>query len=97
MRWRLRRPRRGRWIVPSWRGRGCLRCAGRGVSGRVGVFEMMMPDAQIASLIAAGVPASELVAALRAQGVESLADDAIAKVLSGTTSISEVLQVMIES
>ncbi len=81
----------------AWRGRGCLRCAGRGVSGRVGVFEMMMPDAQIASLIAAGVPASELVAALRAQGVESLADDAIAKVLSGTTSISEVLQVMIES
>ena len=58
---------------------------------------MVMPDTQLASLIAAGAPASGVIEALRKEGFKSLADDAIEKVLAGATAIDEVLKVMIES
>ena len=69
----------------------CLACAGRGYNGRIGLFEFMVPDADLASRIAAGAPAGELAAALRARGTASLADDAARKVLSGDTTVSEVI------
>lgn len=80
----------------AWHGRGCLACAGRGLSGRLGIFEMMMPDAELASMIAASTPAGELVATLRRKKVPSLADDAVSKVLAGDTSIPEILNVTVE-
>ena len=71
---------------------GCLACAGRGYSGRTGIFEFMAPDAALASLIATGAPAGELAAKLRADGVPTLEDDAIRKALAGETTIGEILK-----
>ncbi len=75
----------------GYRERGCLACAGRGFSGRTGIFELFAPDAEVGSMIAAGVPLGELTEHVRSVGVASLADDAVRKVLSGESSLSEVV------
>ena len=78
----------------AYRPAGCLECAGRGGIGRSGLFEFLMPDEQIASMIAAGVPEPELAAELRRRKEPTLLDDAIRKVLAGETSVEEVLKVV---
>lgn len=77
-----------------WGPKGCLRCAGRGYSGRVGVFELFAPDAECAAAIAAGSHARDLFAMARRKGMRTLADDARAKCLAGVTTVSEALRVV---
>ena len=76
----------------GFRPRGCLACAGRGFRGRLGLFELFRPDAEIASLIAHGVPADEIRAAARAKGMRTLADDATEKCRSGLTTVAEAVR-----
>jgi type II secretory ATPase GspE/PulE/Tfp pilus assembly ATPase PilB-like protein len=56
----------------------------------------MVPDTEVASLIAASAPIGDIIACLRSQGVPSLADDAIRKVLAGETSIDEILKITVD-
>lgn len=76
----------------AYRPHGCLACAGRGFLGRTGLFEMMAPDQEIASLIASGAKESDLLAALRQKGMRMLVEDAAEKVLSGVTSFHEAIR-----
>ena len=76
---------------------GCLRCAGRGYSGRIGVFEFMIPDTEVASMIAADTPATEVTAYLRQRKMPTLMDDAVQKVLAGKVTAGEVVQALCES
>lgn len=76
----------------AWRPRGCLACAGRGCAGRTGIFELMAPDSEISSMIAAGAREDELLPRLREKGMRTLADDAVDKVLGGVTSVAEVFR-----
>ena len=82
--------------LTAYRPGGCLACAGRGYSGRTGIFEFMAPDAALASLIATGAPAGELVAKLRADGVSTLDDDGIRKALAGETTLGEILKTSVD-
>jgi len=75
-----------------WRARGCLACAGRGYSGRTGVFELVVPDAELASRIATGAHEDDLRAHLAQTGTATLADNAVAKLLAGETSLDEILR-----
>ncbi len=77
-----------------YRPSGCLYCAGRGRRGRTGLFEFFVPDAEIASLIAAGAPAGELLSAAREKGMHSLLDDARAKCLAGVIAPEEAMGVI---
>lgn len=70
---------------------GCLNCAGKGYLGRIGLFEMFQNDSQIAKLIAERSCESEVASTARQSGCRSLLEDGIAKVLDGTTSISEIV------
>jgi type II secretory ATPase GspE/PulE/Tfp pilus assembly ATPase PilB-like protein len=79
-----------------FRAAGCLSCAGRGFRGRTGLFEFMVPDSHLASLIASGATADDLTSALRAKGVASLADDAVLKVLAGETTVPEVIKTAVD-
>lgn len=72
--------------------KGCLYCAGRGFAGRIGLFECAAIDGEIASLIAGGCSLVELSAALTRKNFRTLMDDAAAKVLSGLTTVGEVLE-----
>ena len=71
---------------------GCLACAGRGYAGRIGLFEMFSPDADLTAMIARGATGVELAAALRGRGFATLADDARSKLFAGDASLSDILR-----
>ena len=73
-----------------YRPRGCVYCAGRGMRGRTGLFEFFRPDVDIASAIADGANEHEIRKLNRERGGRCLADDGVAKCLSGLTTVREV-------
>ena len=72
-------------------GIGCQRCRGTGFSGRVGVFELLVPDSSIADAIAARVPHRELLETAREAGLQCMRQDGLCKVAEGVTTVEEVL------
>ncbi|ACV33787.1 type II/IV secretion system protein [Accumulibacter sp.] len=66
---------------------GCPRCLGTGYRGRVGLFEALWLDGELAERIANSAGERELAQA--AGGYWRLADDARDKVLRGVTSLAE--------
>ena len=72
---------------------GCIYCAGRGFTGRMGLFECAAMDGEIPSLVAGGRPADHIKAEMVRKGFRSLLDDACAKVFDGLTTVNEVLEV----
>ncbi len=74
---------------------GCIQCAGRGTNGRIGLFELMPGNESLAQLISQGHDEQTLIAYAQEQGWNSLLDDGIAKLLDGTTSVSEVTQAVL--
>ncbi|TVP99681.1 MAG: type II/IV secretion system protein [Planctomycetaceae bacterium] len=73
---------------------GCIYCANRGFSGRLGLFELLPCDGSIARRIAEGSEEAELIALAREQQLGSLFTDAAEKIFSGETSVEEVLSIM---
>ncbi|MDR0674117.1 MAG: GspE/PulE family protein [Zoogloeaceae bacterium] len=67
---------------------GCPRCLGSGYRGRIGLYEAMWVDADIAEAISSGAGEREIAAAAR--DYWRLADDARQKVREGLTSVQEV-------
>lgn len=76
----------------AWRPKGCLACAGRGYSGRMGVFEFMAADGGLAPILSSGAPEDEVRAYLAGRKAKTLADDAAEKLLSGDTDFTEIIR-----
>ena len=74
---------------------GCRRCGGVGYRGRVGFYEMMVPDASMRDLVLRRVPAGELGRAAEARGMVRLREDGLLKAARGITSVEEVLRTVI--
>jgi type II secretory ATPase GspE/PulE/Tfp pilus assembly ATPase PilB-like protein len=75
------------------RPRGCAGCGGTGYKGRIGLFELMPASDDVKRLIIDAAPAADLFALALTQGMQTLKQDGIHKVLSGTTDLSQVLAV----
>lgn len=56
---------------------GCKRCFGTGYLGRVGIYEVLAMDEEMADMIERGGPVRELREAARARGVESVREDGV--------------------
>jgi type II secretory ATPase GspE/PulE/Tfp pilus assembly ATPase PilB-like protein len=69
---------------------GCERCNGTGQKGRAGVHELMTMSRDLRRLIQTGARAEELQTQALRDGMRSLRQDGIDKVLAGITSIDEV-------
>ena len=72
---------------------GCTKCFGTGYRGRLGLYEVLVIDDELREMIATGGTRPRDPAAARAQGVASLRDDGVRKVLDGATSYLELLRV----
>ena len=70
-------------------GTGCGDCGGAGFRGRIGVYEAMTVDPALRSLIARRATTDQLRNSARTNGMESLAEDAHAKVAGGLTAAAE--------
>ncbi len=69
---------------------GCEHCSGTGYRGRAGIHELMMVGRGLRHLIQTGTRADELQRFALSEGMRTLRQDGIEKVLAGITSIEEV-------
>jgi type II secretory ATPase GspE/PulE/Tfp pilus assembly ATPase PilB-like protein len=69
---------------------GCSACGGTGFKGRAGLHELLTVSKTIRRMIQTGARAEELQHAALAEGMRSLRQDGIVKVLQGVTTIAEV-------
>jgi type II secretory ATPase GspE/PulE/Tfp pilus assembly ATPase PilB-like protein len=72
---------------------GCDQCKQTGYKGRLGVFEVMIPDDEIRNMIVKKESAEVIKKAAVRKGMRTLKEDGLAKAQKGLTTIDEVLRV----
>jgi type IV pilus assembly protein PilB len=83
--------------IRLFRGHGCDACRKTGYKGRIGVFELMVMNDRLRSLAVSGAPTEQLRDAAIEEGMRTLKQDAIRKVLEGVTTFEEMLRVVFVS
>jgi type IV pilus assembly protein PilB len=78
-----------------YRAVGCSRCSGTGYKGRLGLFEIMPVTEAIENLIVERRSADEIGRVARAEGMMTLRDDGLRRVLQGLTTMEEIARVVI--
>lgn len=76
-----------------YKGMGCSLCHNKGVVGRLGIFEVMEMNEKIKDLVMKKKNADEITQMARETGMTSLLEDGVEKVLSGMTTMEEVIRV----
>ncbi len=71
--------------------KGCQVCEGRGLKGRLGIYELMLNDEEIRHHIRHRSSAGDIRASALRAGMKTLRQDGIDKVVQGLTDISEVI------
>jgi type IV pilus assembly protein PilB len=74
---------------------GCSVCVKTGYKGRLALHEVMVVSEEIERLAVERASASLIEQVARAEGMVSLRDDGLAKVLAGVTSMDEILRVVV--
>ena len=72
---------------------GCEHCFHTGYKGRTGIFEMMILDASLKSIILKTYDSNQIKSEAVSQNMITLRQDGVRKVLSGISTIEEVLRV----
>jgi len=72
---------------------GCKRCNNAGYSGRIGIFEFLEITEALSKLILTKPGEDEIEKEAKRQGMTTMKQDGIKKVLAGITSLEEVLRV----
>lgn len=70
---------------------GCVKCNFTGYKGRIGVFEAILTDNEIANLIPESPSEHEIEAIANKQGILNMREDGLVKVLRGITSYEELV------
>jgi len=76
---------------PVWEGAGCKECRSTGYKGRTGLFEVLDMGERFKSLITDSVELADLMVVAREDGLVTLRQAAIRKMLEGTTTYEEVI------
>ncbi len=79
--------------VRIYKGKGCEVCHFTGYSGRLGIFEVLEVDNNIKKLITEHNDSDVLLKQAVADGMTTMLDDGLVKVIKGDTTIEEVLRV----
>ncbi|MCC6445252.1 MAG: type II/IV secretion system protein [Armatimonadetes bacterium] len=77
-----------------FKGKGCDRCRGTGYFRRMGVYEIMAMDQELASLVSNRTSDKELQEAAVRKGMTTMLADGIIKALDGQTTVEEVTRVL---
>jgi type II secretory ATPase GspE/PulE/Tfp pilus assembly ATPase PilB-like protein len=77
-----------------FKGKGCDNCGGKGVKGRVGIYEVMKMNAELRSMVAKGASTEDIHATAVKNGMIDLKGYAGILLREGLTSVEEVLQVV---
>ncbi|MBP7653732.1 type II/IV secretion system protein [Candidatus Dependentiae bacterium] len=78
-----------------FQGRGCDKCSGTGYKGRCGLFEILIFDLNINTMVKKGISIQEIKKyAIEKNQMITLFEDGIQKVLNGITTVSEFARVI---
>jgi type IV pilus assembly protein PilB len=81
---------------PVYRARGCTHCRNTGYHGRTGIFEVIPMSRKIRALIFDNANEDEIRHTALEEGMITLRESGIRKVLNGVTTIEEVLRSTVE-
>jgi general secretion pathway protein E len=76
-----------------WRGAGCSQCINTGYLGRTGIYELLMVSDSIRSTILKNPDSGTVRRVALSEGMRTLRQDGVLKVLGGVTTIEEVMRV----
>jgi type II secretory ATPase GspE/PulE/Tfp pilus assembly ATPase PilB-like protein len=80
-----------------YQGKGCNNCRSTGYKGRLGVFELLMNTHQVRQIIAGGADLFKLSLQAKQQGMRTMMEDGMDKVLRGVTTPSELIHAVYTS
>lgn len=86
-------------LVPTdrskmWIAAGCDTCNHTGYKGRIGVYEAVLTDEKIENAVEMNPSEREIWAAAKGQGILTMKQDGVIKVLQGVTSLDELERVI---
>jgi type IV pilus assembly protein PilB len=82
-----------RTICAECKGKGCKNCFQTGFRGRIGIFELMVPDEKIRESISAKASSDQIRKAAIEAGMQLLHEDGQKKINEGITTKEEVMRV----
>jgi type IV pilus assembly protein PilB len=78
--------------LPFFKGAGCNDCAGTGLKGRQGLYEVMFMTPHVRKLILQNVGAAEIRDAAIEEGMLTLRMDGWLKIMKGITTMEQVVR-----
>jgi type IV pilus assembly protein PilB len=81
--------------ISFYRPKGCEHCLNTGYSERIGICEILTMSPLMRELILKRARESEIKEAARKEGMKTLREDGLARVLDGVTSLEEILRATI--
>jgi type IV pilus assembly protein PilB len=78
--------------MPFFRGRGCDACAGSGLKGRQGLYEVMLMTPKLRKLVMQNVGAAEIRDGAVEEGMLTLRMDGLLKVMKGICTLDQVIR-----
>ena len=79
--------------VRLYRGKGCSECGNTGYRGRVGIYEVLAVTQTIAQMVLSHPDTAGIEAQAKKEGMIAMQQDGYLKVLSGWTTVEEVMRV----
>lgn len=79
-------------VAHFYKGTGCPACKGTGLKGRVGIFEVLILDDELRSMILAKIDSNTILDAAKKKGFRPLRVEGIRACIAGHTTVEEVLQ-----
>jgi len=81
-------------LITLYKGEGCDVCRHTGYKGRIGMYELLRLNDEIAELIVHRAPLADIREAGKANGMHELREDGLDKVIAGLTTPEEVMRVV---
>jgi type IV pilus assembly protein PilB len=78
-----------------YRKRGCPRCGQTGYKGRIGIYQLFVMSEELEGLAVTRASREEIEKKAIEQGMRTLWDDGLSKVMSGVTSLEELGRVLV--
>ena len=81
--------------VEAYEPAGCGRCGGMGYKGRIGIYQLFVMSEELEGMAVRRASREEIEKQALEQGMRTLWDDGLAKVMSGVTSLEELGRVLV--
>jgi type II secretory ATPase GspE/PulE/Tfp pilus assembly ATPase PilB-like protein len=77
-------------VEQIYRPKGCARCRNLGYAGRIGIYELLVPDDTMIENISQGATLNQIRELGKQHGMKTLRQDGVDKVRAGITTLEEV-------